>query len=234
MQLFYSQQVTNDSALFDETESRHALQVMRLHTGDAIHFTDGRGKLWEGKIQAHDKTKMSATGLKLLKEVQQQKPAVHLVVSPLKNADALEWLAEKAVELGVSSITPLVTKNTVKKGVNEKRMQGILMSAMKQSLQLHLPTLHEVTELKHYAFDAENTQYFFGYCGEAGKTPIGKISLTSDNVVIMIGPEGDFSRDETDFLIHHKCVPVSLGETRLRTETAAMYALSVLKFRLDH
>jgi 16S rRNA (uracil1498-N3)-methyltransferase len=105
---------------------------------------------------------------------------------------------------------------------------------MKQSLQLHLPQVHATTELKQWVFDADNTQYCFGYCGQANQTPIQNLSLSVSNIVIMIGPEGDFTREETDFLIHHKCVPISLGDTRLRTETAAMYALSVLKSRLGY
>lgn len=234
MQLFYSQQITGNTAVFDETESQHALQVLRLKEQDPIFLTDGKGKLFEGKIAVQHKKLMTATGLQLVREEEKPKTAVHLVVSPLKNVDRLEWLTEKAVELGVTSITPVITKNTVKKGVNERRLMGIVLSAMKQSLQLHLPQVHATTELKQLVFDAENTQYCFGYCGQANQTPIQNLSLSVANIVIMIGPEGDFTREETDFLIHHKCVPVSLGDTRLRTETAAMYALSVLKSRLGY
>lgn len=232
MQLFYSQAITNDSAVFDETESRHALQVLRLRQGDTIHLTDGKGKLWQGNVGIHNKSTMVATGLRLIREDQKPKTAVHLVVSPLKNADALEWLMEKAVELGVSSVTPVVSKNTVKKGVNEKRMQGILLSAMKQSLQLYLPVLNEVTELKKFLFEAEKTKYLFGYCGEMQKTALQNISLDAENIVVMIGPEGDFSKEEAEWLVQKKCTPISLGETRLRTETAALYALAGLKFTL--
>jgi len=234
MQLFYSQHITGNTAVFDETESQHALQVLRLKEQDTIYLTDGKGKLFEGKVTIQNKKNMSATGLQLVREQNAPKTAVHLVVSPLKNVDRLEWLAEKAVELGISSITPVLTKNTVKKGVNERRLLGIVLSAMKQSLQLHLPHVHPLTEIKHLSFDIENAQYCFGYCGEANKTSIQDISLAVNNVVVMIGPEGDFTPDEVDFLIHHKCVPISLGETRLRTETAAMYALSVLKARLGY
>lgn len=232
MQLFYSQEITGPTTVFDETESQHAIQVLRLRNGETIYLTDGRGKLFEGKVLLSGKKNMSATELRLIREDKSSKTAVHLVVSPLRNVDRLEWLVEKAVELGVTSITPMLTQHTVKKGVNEKRLQNIVLSAMKQSLQLHLPEVRALVELKKFCFDEENTQYCFGYCGEANKTMIQDLSLEAENIVLIIGPEGDFSAEEANFLTHHKCIPISLGETRLRTETAALYALSVLKSRL--
>lgn len=232
MQLFYSQQITGTEAIFDETDSLHALQVLRLKNDDLIHVTDGKGKLYEGSILSTNKRNMMAIRLKLLREDKIPAVKIHLLVSPLKNADRLEWLAEKAVELGVSSITPVVTKNTVKKGVSEKRLQNIVLSAMKQSLQLHLPEVRIPVELKKMVFDPA-AKYFFGYCGEMDKTGLADISLEAENIVLMIGPEGDFSPEEAIYLLQQKCTALSLGETRLRTETAAMYALAGLKLRLN-
>lgn len=233
MQLFYSQYITGSEAIFDENDSLHALQVLRLKNDDLIHVTDGKGKLFTGKVSASNKKNMRAVDLRLTREEKAREKNIHLVVSPLKNADAFEWLMEKAVELGVASVTPVVTKNTVKKGVNEKRMQGILLSAMKQSLQLHLPVLNEVTELKKFGFDAPGTRYFFGYCGEMDKTKIQDIDVKTENTVMIIGPEGDFTPEEAELLRSKGCTPVLLGETRLRTETAAMYVLAALKYKLD-
>ncbi|HYG51830.1 MAG TPA: RsmE family RNA methyltransferase, partial [Flavobacteriales bacterium] len=155
MQLFYTQQITNDAAAFDESETTHALQALRLKNGEEIYFTDGFGKLYKGQVELVGKKQFIANGIELVKQEKKSINQVHLYVSPTKMADRLEWLVEKATELGVASITPLLTERTFKKNTNIKRLKNLALSGMKQSLQLYLPEIHEPVQLKKMDFASE-------------------------------------------------------------------------------
>lgn len=233
MQLFYTQQITDKAAAFDETESAHAIQVLRLKTGDLIHFTNGSGKLFKGTVELTGKKQFIANNVELIKDLVEPTTKIHLYVSPTKMSDRYEWLVEKATELGVSSITILLTERTIKKNQNTKRLNNLALSGMKQSLQLFLPQINEPVQLTKMRFDQPDSLYYFGYCGDAEKQELKKLELKAKNIHFFIGPEGDFTPKEIEFMIGNKCVPVTFGETRLRTETAAIYLMSVLKLTLD-
>jgi 16S rRNA (uracil1498-N3)-methyltransferase len=232
MQLFYTQQITAQAAAFDETESAHAIQVLRLKTGDEIHFTDGFGKLYKGIVELVGKKQFIANHVEITKTQKEPTTKIHLYVSPTKMADRFEWLVEKATELGVSSITPLITERTIKKNQNTKRLKNLAMSGMKQSLQLFLPVIHEPQQVNKIDFNLPESQYYFGYCGDAEKKDIATIELSQKNIHFFIGPEGDFTPKEIELLQSNKCTPVTFGETRLRTETAGLYAMSILHYRI--
>jgi 16S rRNA (uracil1498-N3)-methyltransferase len=231
MQLFYTQQITAQAAAFDETESAHAIQVLRLKTGDLINFTDGLGKLYKGVVELVGKKQFIANKIELIKSENEPPTKIHLYVSPTKMSDRFEWLVEKATELGVSSITPLLTERTIKKNQNTKRLKNLALSGMKQSLQLFLPVIYEPQPLTKINFTLQNSNYFFGYCGEMEKQNLKDIALSSSNVHFFIGPEGDFTPKEIELMQKSNCAPVTFGETRLRTETAAIYVSAILKFR---
>ncbi|HLP13156.1 MAG TPA: RsmE family RNA methyltransferase [Flavobacteriales bacterium] len=234
MQLFYTQQITNEAAAFDEAETTHALQALRLKNGDEIHFTDGNGKLFKGLVELVGKKQFIANKIALIKEEKKTAHQVHLYVSPTKMADRMEWLVEKATELGVASVTPLLTERTFKKNTNTKRLKNLALSGMKQSLQVFLPIINEPTQLAKINFGIAESAFYFGYCGEGEKQAFGKIEFTASNIHLFIGPEGDFTAAEIDVLLQKKCIPVTLGETRLRTETAALYAIAVLKNKFEN
>jgi 16S rRNA (uracil1498-N3)-methyltransferase len=233
MQLFYTQQITNEAAAFDEAETTHALQALRLKNGDEIHFTDGNGKLFKGLVELVGKKQFIANKIELVRHENKPRHQIHLYVSPTKMADRFEWLAEKATELGVASITPLMTERTFKKNTNIKRLKNLALSAMKQSLQLYLSVINEPLVLNKIDFNLNESAFYFGYCGEGEKKSLNTILFAAQNIHVLVGPEGDFTAGEIAFLFEKKCVPVTLGKTRLRTETAALYAMAILKSKFD-
>lgn len=234
MQLFYTQQITSQAAAFDETESSHAIQVLRLKSDDEINFTDGAGKLYSGKVELVGKKQFIANHIKLIKTAVEPKTKIHLYVSPTKMSDRFEWLVEKATELGVSSITPLICERTIKKNQNTRRLKTLALSGMKQSLQLFLPVIHEPQQLTKIDFNLPTSKFYFGYCGEGEKQELNSIKLDEQNLHFFIGPEGDFTNQEIDFFQKNKCTPLTFGETRLRTETAGIYLMGVMKFLISN
>lgn len=234
MQLFYTQQITSEAAAFDEAETTHALQALRLKNGDEIHFTDGNGNHFKGLVELVGKKQFIATKIELVKHEKKSQHQVHLYVSPTKMADRFEWLVEKATELGAASITPLVTERTFKKNTNVKRLKNLALSGMKQSLQLYLPVINEPVQLTKTEFNLSESEFYFGYCHEGEKKPLNSILFSAKNIHVFIGPEGDFTNNEIEFLLEKKCIPVTLGNTRLRTETAALYAMAVLKNKFEN
>jgi 16S rRNA (uracil1498-N3)-methyltransferase len=210
-----------------ETSSKHCVQVLRMDVGEQIDITNGQGGLFHASIQvAHKKnalvtiTKSSQTDL--------PKQQLHLGISVLKNAVRLEWLFEKATEIGVTSITPLVCERTIHERFKSERMQQIIQSAMIQSQQTWLPILTAPIPLKEFIAKASATQKLIAHCEPLPKTFIKSIK-PSDDLLLLIGPEGDFAPLEIEAAIANDFTPIDLGPTRLRTETAGIFALSCLK-----
>ena len=210
-----------------ETSSKHCVQVLRMDVGEQIDITNGQGGLFHASIQvAHKKnalvtiTKSSQTDL--------PKQQLHLGISVLKNAVRLEWLFEKATEIGVTSITPLVCERTIHERFKSDRMQQIIQSAMIQSQQTWLPILTAPIPLKEFIAKASATQKLIAHCEPLPKTFIKSIK-PSDDLLLLIGPEGDFAPLEIEAAIANDFTPIDLGPTRLRTETAGIFALSCLK-----
>ena len=188
-----------------ETSSKHCVQVLRMDVGEPIEITNGKGGLFHATIQVAHKKNALVT---ITKSVQTERPKqqLHLAISLLKNAVRLEWLFEKATEIGVTNITPLICERTIHERFKTERMQQIIQSAMIQSQQTWLPVLTEPMP----------------------KTSIQSIE-PSDDLLLLIGPEGDFAPFEIESAIANNCTPIDLGPTRLRTETAGIFALSCLK-----
>ncbi|MES1221018.1 MAG: RsmE family RNA methyltransferase, partial [Bacteroidota bacterium] len=156
---------------------------------------------------------------------------ISVAVSLIKNTSRFEWFLEKATEIGVNEIIPLICERTEKQKFREDRMRGILISAMLQSQQTWLPVLHEPVLFKKVIENSAHEQKFIAHCIEEKKLNLTKlVNYEMDSQIILIGPEGDFTKEEIDLAMHHHFRPVALGETRLRTETAAMVAATILKF----
>ena len=210
-----------------ETSSKHCIQVLRMEAGDLIDITNGQGGLFHATIQvAHKKNAI----VQITESIQDPIPAqqLHLGISLLKNAVRLEWLFEKATEMGVTKITPLICERTIHERFKTDRMQQIIQSAMIQSQQTWLPVLEEPTPYDRFIEKANATQQLIAHCEPTDKKSI-KAILPSNNSLLLIGPEGDFSPTEIKAAIAKNFVPIQLGPTRLRTETAGIFALSVLK-----
>ncbi len=210
-----------------ETSSKHCIQVLRMDVGEPIEITNGLGGLFHATIQlAHKKNAL----VTITKSIQTDRPKqqLHLAISLLKNAVRLEWLFEKATEIGVTSISPLVCERTIHERFKTERMQQIIQSAMIQSQQTWLPVLSEPKPLLQFIAKNSAAQKLIAHCEPLHKTSIQSIE-PSDDLLLLIGPEGDFTPSEIETAIAKDFIPIDLGPTRLRTETAGIFALSCLK-----
>jgi 16S rRNA (uracil1498-N3)-methyltransferase len=210
-----------------ETSSKHCIQVLRMDVGENIEITNGQGGLFHANIQvAHKKNALVA----IAKSIQHERPKqkLHLGISLLKNAVRLEWLFEKATEMGITNVTPLLCERTIHERFKTERMQQIIQSAMIQSQQTWLPILSDPTHFQTFISQATAVQKLIAHCEPLDKTSIKSIE-PSEDLVLLIGPEGDFTPTEIEAAIAKQFTPIDLGPTRLRTETAGIFALSVLK-----
>ncbi len=224
---FYEPNLSPNSTSFtlSEETSKHCIQVLRMKTGEQMHLTDGKGHLVTASILSADKKHSSVTIINST-FTQQQQRKVCMGVSILKNASRFEWFLEKATEIGVSEIIPLICNRTERQHFRFDRMNNILSAAMLQSQQTWLPVLHQPEEIDK-AISSDHQQKFIAHCIEEQKQELKNISIGSD-LLMLIGPEGDFTPAEVQLALQHNFQPVSLGSTRLRTETAGVVAATLL------
>ena len=216
--------------VLDEDTSRHVVQVLRMKEGEKLNLTDGKGSLITAEvIDAHKKhcsVKISDSQLKT-----QDPRKVVIAISLLKNTSRFEWFLEKATEIGISEIIPLICERTEKQKFRFDRMKGICLSAMLQSQQCWLPELHEpvlYSDLVMKRFDEHRKM--IAHCLEENKEELAGLQISKlSNPLIVIGPEGDFTKNEIELALQNNFIPVSLGKTRLRTETAGIVAATLLK-----
>lgn len=228
MQLFYCPNAKLNALIqLDEQEAHHAIKVLRKSIGDNIQIFDGFGHLFTAEIVQADKKTVVVNVLSAKNEVRHQVSNIHLAVAIPKNAERLEWMLEKVTEIGVKEITPLICRYSERKDFKRERSEKILISACKQSMNLIIPKLNEPIHFTDWVKQQNCTTKFIAWCDE--KTQHLKDQLVmNDDEVIAIGPEGDFSKEEIDEALQNGFKPVSLGESRLRLETAALYAVVVL------
>jgi len=210
-----------------ETSSKHCVQVLRMDVGEQIDITNGQGGLFHATIQVAHK-KNAVVTITASTQTDPPKQKLQLGISLLKNAVRLEWLFEKATEIGVTSITPLVCERTIHERFKTDRMQQIIQSAMIQSQQTWLPVLSEPMPLLQFITKNSAAQKLIAHCEPLHKTSIQSIEPSND-LMLLIGPEGDFAPSEIEAAIAKEFMPIDLGPTRLRTETAGIFALSCLK-----
>lgn len=225
MQLFYSATLTagDTTFVFDKDESRHIIKVLRKSTGDKLHITNGKGDLFEAEISLPSDSRCT---VRIASVMQFESPpySLHLAVAPTKMNERYEWFLEKATEIGIARITPVICDRSERKIVKADRFEKIILSAMKQSGQYFLPVLDEPMDFDDFAAADFAGQKFIAHCEPTGKATLKQSLTPNQDVTILIGPEGDFSPKEIQLALQNGFVPVSLGETRLRTETAALVA----------
>lgn len=222
-------QESNQPFVLSDSTSKHCVQVLRMREGAAIHLTDGKGKLFIAKIISADKQKSVALIEKTIFTVAPTKK-LSIGISLLKNADRLEWMFEKITEIGITNIIPLLCKRTEQQRFRTERMQQILVSAMLQSQQCWLPQLQEPTDVKKLIEQANQQQKIIAHCEEDKKNEIADLPKSNDSL-ILIGPEGDFTPEEIALALKAEFIPITLGKTRLRTETAGLVAITLLANR---
>ena len=220
----------------DEDTSRHVVQVLRMEEGERLNLTDGKGNLIEAEVIGAHKKHCSVKIVDSRLTSHDSRPII-IAISLLKNTSRFEWFLEKATEIGVSEIVPLICERTEKQKFRYDRMKGICISAMLQSRQTWLPVLHEPKQFNHFAIEQfDNTQKLIAHCDTCERktlsTLIPDLPIAVRTSLILIGPEGDFTRMEIDLALQYNFIPVALGETRLRTETAGVVAATLLRFSI--
>ena len=234
MALFYLPEIEYDSVDLEEEETHHIARVMRLQEGDPIELTDGRGLYCECEIVKIGKKTITVRVLKRHHEFEKRDYSIHVAIAPTKNIDRFEWFLEKATEIGIDEITPVQCQNSERNVIRTDRMEKKIISAMKQSIKAYKPALHRLESFEEFIEKSESfNQLYIGYCGNVERELLSHIYQKGENAVIMIGPEGDFTRDEINMALRRNYRPVSLGESRLRTETAGIVACHTL-YLLNH
>ena len=226
MNLFYTTTIHDGFLQLAEEEAHHCFQVLRRKSGDVIYATDGQGGFYRAVIEEIGKKNCLARIEEAQYEYGRRPFHLHLALAPTKNINRLEWLLEKAVEIGIDEITPLVCEHSERVQIRNSRLEKILLSAMKQSLKAYLPRLNELTAIKPFLAlqRLASGQKFIAYLGPDTKGQLKHNYQPPQNVCILIGPEGDFSALEVQASQDAGFLPVSLGPSRLRTETAGLVA----------
>lgn len=233
MILFYQPDIIPDNPnhILDEEESKHAIRVMRLKNGDRVFMTNGKGLLAEGVI-ADARAKKCLVAIESFQQSAARAPyAVHVAIAPTKNIGRFEWFLEKATEIGIDTITPVFTRNSERKIIKTDRLQKVLVAAMKQSLKSFLPVLNEPLNFKEFIRSPLGSNNFIAYVSEAHRRRLDSLYPPGEDTTILIGPEGDFDAREIEDAIAHGFQAVSLGNSRLRTETAGIVACHTIALK---
>ncbi|MFM9824648.1 16S rRNA (uracil(1498)-N(3))-methyltransferase [Flavobacterium sp.] len=231
MQLFYNPNINEatESFSFDKEESKHIIKVLRKKDTDILYVTNGLGNLFKTEITLASDNKCAVKILSVEKS-KTPKSHLHLAVAPTKMNDRYEWFLEKATEIGIHEITPIICDRSERKVVNQERFEKILLTAMKQSNVLFLPKLNNAISFKEFIQNNNDDLLLIAHCEEDDKKSLKSILKSNTNTTILIGPEGDFSDKEITFALENNFIPVSIGATRLRTETAAIVACHSVVF----
>ncbi|MDT8401522.1 MAG: 16S rRNA (uracil(1498)-N(3))-methyltransferase [Bacteroidales bacterium] len=225
MQLFYSHKLEAGIFTFDENESKHIIKVLRHRTGDTIYVTNGKGAIYRTGIISADPLQCKAEVTGTMSSFNKHDYYLHIAIAPTKNSDRMEWFVEKAVELGIDEISPLVCEHSERRKINKERLQKITVSAMKQSFKSHLTKINDIVSFADFIKIEFNGKKFIAHLdSEIRNNSLAANYLKGENVLFLIGPEGDFSREEVNQAIRNDYLPTSLGRSRLRTETAGLTA----------
>ena len=239
MELFYSRDIEGGICCLDQDESGHCIKVLRHRSGDEISVIDGCGTLYRCRITADSPKRVEAMVLDYVENWGGHPYRLHLAVCPTKNNDRFEWFAEKACEIGFDVLSPVFGDHSERKVLKTSRVEKILVSAAKQSLKAAVPQVNEPVSVKEFIKEASGDSEslkLIAYCFEDERVPRRSIkevlnSFEGIDITVMIGPEGDFSRTEAEAALAAGFIPVHLGESRLRTETAALTAAASVYFR---
>jgi 16S rRNA (uracil1498-N3)-methyltransferase len=224
MHLFYTPEIQFPVHKLSEEESKHCTKVLRLNIGDRVFLADGKGTFCEAVIT---NSFPKACILEIVKKSQdygKRDFKINIAIAPTKNIERFELFLEKATEIGIDEIIPLICRFSERKEIKPERSAKVIIAAMKQSQKAYLPLLRPAQLFKDFTIKPFLGDKFIAYCSKTDKNLLGKLVKQGRNVLILIGPEGDFSSEEVDMAIAEGFIPVSLGESRLRTETAGIVA----------
>lgn len=234
MHLFYTPDISGTEYTLSEEESKHAVRVLRLEAGETVRLVDGKGGLYNAIVTDPNPKRCRVNITKTVSEFGKKPYRIHIAVAPTKNLDRLEWFIEKAVEIGIDEISFLKCARSERKELKLDRLEKIAVSAMKQSLKAYLPKLHELTPYKTFlaGLPTDSTAYI-AHLEEGNRQDLKHIDTSGKSFCVLIGPEGDFTPEEIEMALAKGVKPVTLGESRLRTETAALVACHTLNLLLS-
>lgn len=230
MHVFYTPDIQSRSELPEE-EAAHAVRVLRLQPGDEVTLTDGAGNFYRAEISTATNKRCLVNILETIPQEPLWSGHLHIAMAPTKNMDRTEWFAEKATEIGFNELTFLKCRFSERKVIKTERISKILISAIKQSLKARLPRLNEMTDFNKFIVQPFKGQKFIAHCYEGEKPLLKEVLRKGEDALVLIGPEGDFSEEEVKKAIDNGFVPISLGRSRLRTETAALVACHILNLQ---
>jgi 16S rRNA (uracil1498-N3)-methyltransferase len=231
LNLFYQPGISEGITHLDAEESRHAVRVLRMTDGDQLTLTDGKGFFYSAKITKADSKKCQFEILDK-RETPKKNFHIHIAIAPTKNADRVEWFVEKAIEIGIHEISFILCKNSERKVINMERVEKIAVNALKQSQQALLPKLNELVPFKKI-LEVKADQRFIGFVDSDNSLHLKALAQLNKKYLILIGPEGDFSKEELELALKNGFKKVSLGPNRLRTETAALVSCQILNLAQD-
>jgi len=228
MNVFYTPDIGDCNYTLEESESKHCIRVLRKSLGDRLILVDGKGGWYEASITDANPKRCSVEIIQEIQHFEKRDYYLHLAIAPTKNIDRFEWMIEKATEIGVDEITPLLCEHSERKMVNNERLQKVMISAMKQSLKAYLPRLNNLTNFVTFSSQTFDAKKIIAHCDEGFKKHLFNQIIPHENVVVMIGPEGDFSQVEIKKAKDSGFFEASLGRSRLRTETAGIVVCEVI------
>jgi len=230
MHQFYAPDI-EQTLLLPEEESLHCTKVLRLTGGTPISISDGKGNRFVANIvHAHPKQTLIEF-VEKVHEPRNEGSLIHIAIAPTKNKDRMEWFVEKATEIGIDIITPVFCHFSERKSISAERLEKIAIAAMKQSQRAYLPTLNPSISLHQFINQTTERQRFIAHCYEEERTFLQSVYKPDSNAIVLIGPEGDFTHEEVAEALQHGFLPVSLGDNRLRTETAGLVACHIMKLK---
>jgi 16S rRNA (uracil1498-N3)-methyltransferase len=230
MQLFYAADFTAPEYTLSEEESRHAVKVLRLVEGDTLHITDGRGSLYRCEVASAHQKHCLVRVVEHFEEFEKMPYRLTMAVAPTKNIDRYEWFLEKATEIGVTEVVPIVGEHSERKVIKAEREEKVITAAVKQSLKAYHPHLAEITPFAKLVRAEFTGRKFIAHCGDAVKEKryFASTLRKGEDVMILIGPEGDFSPEEVQLAVANGFEEITLGTQRFRTETAAVVAVDMV------
>lgn len=229
MQLFYAPDITRPVHTLSEQESMHCIKVLRMSAGDTVHLTDGAGALFLGSIENPHPKHCTVRITDTVEQFGRLPYSLSVAIAPTKNIDRLEWFAEKATEIGIDRIIPIECTRSERRTLNTERIERVVVSAMKQSVKAYKPEIAPLTPLRELIVRPFDGTKLIAHCDKsADRIPIGRAVEKGSDVLILIGPEGDFSPEEITFARENGFRDTTLGDQRLRTETAALYATAAV------
>ena len=223
MHIFYTPDITQNTYTLNEEESKHCVRVLRLPIGALVNLVDGRGGFYTAEITSNNPKKVSLSILKVETEYHKRNHYLHIAVAPTKNIDRIEWFLEKATELGIDEITPMITDRSERRVVKEDRLNKVITAAVKQSIKAYHPLLNESVSFSKFLNSPLEGEKLIAHCIDSeDKKYISNLIVPHQKYLILIGPEGDFTPEEVNLALNKGFKQLTLGDNRLRTETAAL------------